>query len=182
MIEGREQGDAFDASLFQPRTPWRLKNSGKRFGGRRASVCISGRSVRDLPTGRVQAVHRTTVLELWDHASISLHNGKTKVAVVRRGDTLLPTSRQGLSILETPVGHDDFVEEQLRSRREEHCCSISAVPNFEAAWLLLTFLRWSKFHIEDSPSSIGGRVRSLIQSRHLDMSGEDSWHRRFGSV
>ena len=33
-----------------------------------------------------------------DHARISLHNGKTKVAVVRRGDTSLPTSRQGLSL------------------------------------------------------------------------------------
>ena len=28
---------------------------------------------------RVQAVHRTMVQELWDHARISLHNGKTKV-------------------------------------------------------------------------------------------------------
>ena len=107
-------------------------------------------------------------------------------AVVWRGDTSVPTPRQGLLILGTPVGHDDFVRDQLRSRREKHDVllqRISAVPNLQAAWLLL-ILRCgsSKFHIEDSPSCIGGRVRSLTQSRHLDMSGEHSWHRRSGSV
>ena len=63
---------------------------------------------------RVQAVHQTMVQDLWDHARISLYNGKTKVwnwggiapsglsnlqqmaseedpdAVVWRGDTLRP--------------------------------------------------------------------------------------------
>ena len=42
--------------------------------------------------------------------------------------------------------------------------------------------RLSKFHIKDSPSSIGGRVRGFTQSGHLDMPGEDSWHRRFDSL
>ena len=114
---------------------------------------------------RVQAVHRTMVQQLRDHARISLHSGKTKVwnrggivpsgwsnlqqmaskedpeAVVWRGDTSLPTLRQGLLILGTPVGHDDFVKEHLRSRREKHDVlqRIPAVPNFQAAWLLLTF-------------------------------------------
>ena len=108
-------------------------------------------------------------------------------AVVWRGDTSLPTFRQGLLILGTPVGNDDFVKEQLRSRREKHYVllqRIPAVPNLQGASLLLTFCAAARanFHIEDSPSCIGGRVRSLTQSRHLDMSGEDSWHRRFGSV
>ena len=50
--------------------------------------------------------------------------------------------RSDLLILETPVGHDDFVKEQLRSRREKHDVllqRIPAVPNLQAAWLLLTF-------------------------------------------
>ena len=58
------------------------------------------------------------------------------------GDTSLPTFRQGLLILGTPVGHDDFVKEQLRSRWEKHDVllqRIPAVPNLQAAWLLLTF-------------------------------------------
>ena len=40
------------------------------------------------------------------------------------------------------MGHDDFVKEQLRSRREKHDVllqRISAVPNLQAAWLLLSF-------------------------------------------
>ena len=48
-----------------------------------------------------------------------------------------PTSNRWLSslVLGTPVGHDDFVKEQLRSRREKH----DVLLNFQAAWLLLTF-------------------------------------------
>ena len=108
-------------------------------------------------------------------------------AVVWKGDTFLPTSRQGL-LMGTPMGHDDFVKEQLRSRREKHDVllqRILALPNLQASSLAPPdFVRYrsSKLHIEDSPSCIGGRVRSLTQSRHLDMSGVDSWHRRFGSV
>ena len=92
---------------------------------------------------RVQAVHRIMVWELWDYVRISLHNGrygtgeaspqwlvqpqmaskKNPDAVVWRGDASLPTPRQGLLILETPVGHDDFVKEQLRSSVTAHSCS-----------------------------------------------------------
>ena len=44
--EGGEQGDA----LMPFRTASCKQNNGKMFGGRRAFVCISGRSVRDFPT------------------------------------------------------------------------------------------------------------------------------------
>ena len=60
----------------------------------------------------------------------------------------------------------------------------SCSPQPSSSLVPLDFLRCrsSKLHIENSLSCIGGRVRSLTQSRHLDTSGEDSWHRRFGSV
>ena len=57
------------------------------------------------------------------------HDGKAKVAVVRRGDTSLPTPRQGLLIF-GDTGHDDFVREQLRSRREKHDVRLQRIrPN-----------------------------------------------------
>ena len=77
----------------------------------------------------MQAVHRTMVRELWDHARISVHNGET---MVWNWGGIAPSG----------LGHDDFVEEQFRSRREKHDVllqRIPAVPNFQAAWLLLTF-------------------------------------------
>ena len=63
------------------------------------------------------------------------------------------------------------------SRREKHDVLLQRIPCSPSPSSRLAppdFLRCrsSKFHIEDSPSCIGGRVRSLTQSRHLDMSGE----------
>ena len=184
-----------------------FKSSGKKFGGRRASVYISGRSSRALPIDRVQAVHQTMVQELWDHARISLHNGKTKVwnrggiapsgwsnlqqmaskedpgAVVWRGDTFLPTSRQGLLILGTTHGSRWFCQRAApqppgKTRRSAAAHSCSPSPSSSSAPPDFLRCRSSELHIEDSPPCIGGRVCSLAQSRHLDMSGEDSWHWR----
>ena len=141
--EGRTRR-CVDAFPFQPRTASCSQSSGKRFGGRKAFVCYLDDLCVICRPDRVQAVHQTMVQELWDHARISLHHGETKVwnrggiapsgwsnlqqvaseedpdAVVWRGDTFLPTSRQGLLILGTPLGHDDFVKEQLRNRRDKH--------------------------------------------------------------
>ena len=163
--EGGEQGDALMPLLFSLGQHGALKAVARSLEeGERLFAFLDDLYVLCRPD-RVQAVHRTMVQELWDHARISLHNGKTKVwnrggiapsgwsnlqqmaskedpdAVVWRGDTFLPTSRQGLLILGTPVGHD-FVKEQLLIRREKHDVllqRIPAVPHLQAAWLLLTF-------------------------------------------
>ena len=132
--EGGEQGDALTPLVFS-------------FGGRRAFVCPD----------RVQAVYQTMVQELWDHARISLHNGMTRcgtgeasppvvcptsnrwlprkiLTLLCGGNTFLPTSRQGLLILGTPVGT------MILSK----CSSVAGgksrwfVAAHQAAWLLLT--------------------------------------------
>ena len=206
--EGGEQGDALMPLLFSLGQHGALTAVARGLEeGERLFAFLDDLYVICRPD-RVQAVHQSMVRELWDHAKISLHNGKTKVwnrggiapsgwsnlqqmavdedpdAVVWRGDTSLPTSRQGLLILGTPVGHDDFVREQLRDCRDRTRRSVAPhprSPKFASSLAPPDFLRCrpSKFHLEDSPSSIGGRVRGFTQSGHLDMPGEDSWHRRF---
>ena len=115
---------------------------------------------------RVAAIHRLMRVELWRHSKISVHHGKTKLwnkagvlpsgveelqqlassvdeeAVVWRGNPLLQSSRQGIKILGTPIGHEDFVRAQLTARRTDHDVlldRIPAIPDLQAAWLLLSY-------------------------------------------
>ena len=83
-------------------------------------------------------------VELWRHSKISVFHGKTKLwnkagilqsgveelqqlassideeVVVWRGNPQLQSSRQGIKILGTPIGHEDFVRAQLTARRTDH--------------------------------------------------------------
>ena len=90
---------------------------------------------------------------LCTHASrcIKVHHGKTQVwnqarvrpdacnaleriartnnpeAVVWTGSTI-PTAQQGIKVLGTPIGHQDFVAAQLESVRREHEVLLSRIP------------------------------------------------------
>ena len=71
------------------------------------------------------------------------------------------------------MGHDDFVEEQLRSCLEKHDVllqCVPAVPDLQAAWFLLTFCP------EDSPSCIGGEFAASHNHAICDIATLD---RRF---
>ena len=83
--------------------------------------------------------------ELWAHAYIQVHDGKTQVwnraceepvgvheltmrarildpdAVVWRGDVDLDPSQRGLKVLGSPIGSDEFVRTQLRSVATKLC-------------------------------------------------------------
>ena len=115
---------------------------------------------------RVAEVHASLERELWVHARIHIHQGKTQFwnhggieppdcqriyaaarafdpnFVVWRGDATLPTEDQGVTILGTPLGHPDFVEASLQAKSREHDTlfdRLVAVPDLQCAWLLLLF-------------------------------------------
>ena len=52
----------------------------------------------------------------------------------------MPTSEQGIRVLETLLGHEDFVEAHLRARLQDHQLlldRIPEVPDLQSAWVLL---------------------------------------------
>ena len=117
------------------------------------------------PPGRVTEAHTVEEEELWTHAGIHLHHGKTKVwnrggvepegieeltRIARRvrpdavvwkgGDQNLPSSEQGLKVLGVPR-HPEFVKEFLgRQRAGEQVTLFQRIPWIEdtqAAFALL---------------------------------------------
>ena len=117
--------------------------------------------------GRVLDVHTIIQEELWNHANIHLHHGKTKVwnrggvepegvaeltrmaqqvrldAVVWRGDLRLPREQQGLKVLGVPIGQPEYVREFLAAKTREQATLFQRIPwvqNTQAAFLLLLLM------------------------------------------
>ena len=115
---------------------------------------------------RVGDVHQLLQRELWVHARISLHLGKTQVwnrtgecppaceemqraalqvdpeARVWKGDVSRPRSEQGLKILGTPVGQPEYVTTKLDQLIAKHRVLLERIPavnDLQSGWLLLTF-------------------------------------------
>ena len=112
---------------------------------------------------RVGDVVAASVQELWAHARIRVHGGKTHIwnragtkpqvcdilqrqagetdpeARVWRGSEV-PTTEQGIKVLGTPLGHEDFVNQHLERTRQKHrklLRKIPTLPDVQLAWLLL---------------------------------------------
>ena len=88
---------------------------------------------------RVLEVHRVLQEELWAHARIRIHHGKTQLwnrggsdrdcrahlccaphAVVWKSDPEMPLSQNGLRVLGGPIGHPLYIVDQLDSKSVEH--------------------------------------------------------------
>ena len=114
---------------------------------------------------RVLEIFRLIENALWIHSRISVHCGKTQLwnrsgttprgcedltraarvlnpdAVVWRGDHRLPAV-QGVVVLGSPVGHDEFIKAKLMSKVTEHQTLLERIPlvrDVQSAWLLLLF-------------------------------------------
>ena len=110
------------------------------------------------------------------HACIRNHTGKTKVwnragvrpdvcdvlernaqvtdptASEEKGSTL-PTHKQGIKVLGTPLGHPDFVRDQLRQVTDEHQTllrRIPAVQDVQCSWVAGLLLSQSSLAISCS--------------------------------
>ena len=115
-------------------------------------------------TERSEEVHTSLEREMWDHAKIQLHQGKTQLwnrgsvapqgwetltaaareldpsAVVWKGDPSLPPSEQGVKIPGIPLGHPEYVQNQLQRVSASHRQLLERIPSvqdLQAAWLLL---------------------------------------------
>ena len=110
------------------------------------------------PPARVGSMRAVVQEELFVHACIRVHHGKTKVwnlagvrpvacyaveriarvndpeAVAWTGSTI-PTVDMGIKVLGTPIGHQDFVAARLES--EVMLDEISSINDVQSAWLLL---------------------------------------------
>ena len=53
---------------------------------------------------------------------------KIPEAIVWRGDPEMPSSKQGLQVLDVPMGHDDFVFAQLNQKVLEHTKLLDRIP------------------------------------------------------
>ena len=99
---------------------------------------------------RILALCTILQAELWRHSRIRVHDGKTQVwnasglrpegefDTVWRGDG--PTNTQGIKVLGTPLGHEDFVRDHLRRTTEDHMSlleKIPSLPDVQSAWALL---------------------------------------------
>ena len=63
-------------------------------------------------------------------------------AVVWRGDHRSPVVQQGVVVLGSPVGHDEFIKAKLMSKVTEHQTLLERIPlvrDVQSAWLLLLF-------------------------------------------
>ena len=103
---------------------------------------------------RVLTVHTIAQRELWRHARIRVHSGKTHIwnmagARPERCEVLerlaqqedpearvwtgsnVPLEQQGIRILGTPLGHDEFVRAQLEMKSREHDVLLSRISSVE---------------------------------------------------
>ena len=115
---------------------------------------------------RVQTVVSVLVAELWTHAKIQVHHGKTQVwnrvgegpagteeltagarvvdpdAVVWRGDTSLDPTMRGLKVLGAFIGSDEFGRAQLDATVTKHATLLQRIPavrDLQSAWLLILY-------------------------------------------
>ena len=151
--EGGEQGDALMPLLYSlgQLQLWKRSTVNSALPGRLLACHDDIYAVTPDPK-RVGPIHAAMQNELRVHSCVRIDGGKTQVwnaagpkpgvcdamgqvarglnpeAKVCRGSEL-PTQKQGMKVLGTPLGHPDFVAAQLQR--------IPRVPDLQSAWLLL---------------------------------------------
>ena len=171
--EGGEQGDALMPLLFSLGQHAALEAVKARLlPGERLFAFLDDVYVVTLP-GRVGSVHNILQEELYRHARIRIHVGKTQVwnaagdrppacdvleriaqvsdpdARVWKGSGVA-TEQQGIRILGTPLGHPHYVQAFMRKVLAEHEVLLSRIPLVEDVQSRM-----------GSPSALCGRAREL---------------------
>ena len=161
--EGGEQGDPLMPLLFSLGQPASLEALQRRMRPTERLMAYLDDIYFASRPERVGDVVAASVQELWAHARIRVHGGKTHIwnragtkprvcdilqrqteetdpdARVWRGSEV-PTTEQGIKVLGTPLGHEDFVNQHLERTRQKHrklLRRIPTLPDVQSAWLLL---------------------------------------------
>ena len=92
-------------------------------------------------------------------------------ASVWKGSTL-PTHKQGIKVLGTPLGHPDFVRDQLRQVTDEHQMLLRRIPavrDVQCSWLLLLHCASARacYHLR--------AVRPSAAAEFADRHDQDLW-------
>ena len=162
--EGGEQGDPLMPMLFVLGQHGALEATQARLGAGEYVFAYLDDIYTATGPARVDGAHVAVEEELWSHARIHLHHGKTQVrnrggtepsgmevltqaaravkpgAVVWRGDPSLPPVQQGLKVLGVHTGHEAFVEHFLENKSTEQQVLFQRIPwvnDPQAAYLLL---------------------------------------------
>ena len=163
--EGGEQGDPLMPLLFALGQHSSLVAISNRLQlGERLCAFLDDLYVISTPDRTVHC-HRVMEEELWRHARIRLHHGKTAIwnrggevpvniwileaaarrdptATVWRGDAQSVLENRGITIWGTPVGTPEFVARQLEKKVSEHQELLNKIPdikNLQCAWLVLLY-------------------------------------------
>ena len=162
QAEGGEQGDPLMPALFSVALHAALQDVQQSLlEGESAFAFLDDIYVISMPD-RLRAIFDVVRDRLWHHAGIEVHFGKTKAwnaageepenisslqtpeeaqrDPIWVGSWAMPEERQGLIVLGTPIGREEFVRRELREKRLEHdrlLERIPALPSLQSAWLLL---------------------------------------------
>ena len=148
---------------------------------------------------RVIEAHTVVAEELWSHARIQVHLGKTQVwnrggiepagmdgltraarlvkpdAIVWKGDPQLPPLQQGLKVLGVPLGQPEFIKEFLQRKSGELATLFERIPwvnDPQAAYLLLpphVRVYSSQFLVESDQSRFDRGVCHAPRRRCVEM-------------
>ena len=161
--EGGEQGDPMMPLLFALGQHVALRAVQSRLNATESLFAFHDDVHVATTPDRVGEVYIALATELYTHSRIRLNGGETQVwnaasvrptacdyleriaqaedpdARVWRGSDL-PTRDQGIRVLGTPVGHEDFVIAQLDALLDQHQVLLSRIPlitDVQSAWALL---------------------------------------------
>ena len=150
--QGGEQGDPMMPLLFSLGQHTALQSSQEQLGNARVFAFLDDVWVESAPD-RVSEVYATLQTELWRHSRIRVHDGKTQVwnrggirppgcdaldraaravnpdhTTVWRGSVDAATHEQGIKVLGTPLGHDDFIRAHLEQIVQEQAVLLERIP------------------------------------------------------
>ena len=199
QAEGGEQGDPLMPALFALGQRPALREVQRHLAPNEHLMAFLDDIYVAVPPQRVRPVYDLLATHLHQHAHIHLNQGKTRVwnaagteppniaslgPDVWVGNTNLPATHQGLTVLGAPLGSPSFVQHQLQHTLQTHQQLLQRIPtldDLQASWLLLLFcasprstylLRMctpesTKEFAEAHDTAIGGCLQSLLQTRGL---------------
>ena len=151
--EGGEQGDPLMPMLFALGQHQALVQTQARLGNtEKVMAFLDDIVISTHEPVRVTEAHTIVAEELWSHARIQVHFGKTQVknrggiepqgmedltraarrvkpdAVVWKGDPHLPPPQQGLRVLGVPIGQPEFIKEFLVKKKSRACHALRQDP------------------------------------------------------
>ena len=147
QAEGGEQGDPLMPLLFSIGIQSALEEVARSLEPGEQLCAFLDDIYLLCPPSRVQHLHTVLTEALSRHASIQLHQGKTKTwnhagIVPENVETLGPDAWQpeGITVLGTPIGSPQYIQRKMDeriSKERELWMAIPTVPDLQCAWQLL---------------------------------------------